>query len=237
MAGFFIYMFAIHLTNVVKNLTQNLPKISVIMAVYNTDFIFVKRAIDSVLKQSFQNFKLIVVDDGSDYDPEQKLLRYIAPFKHKITYLHHLNCGQSQSINKAILQSESEFVTILDSDDEYEPNHLQACLNEMLNADLIASTTKTIVDKEEDYFVPDKFDRSTSIHVDDCILFATLFGKREVFTRLKFHDSYAADAHFYERASEQFNVKKVDLRTYIYYRNNPNSICAKMKNNNFVLVA
>ncbi|MFN0083736.1 MAG: glycosyltransferase, partial [Ferruginibacter sp.] len=40
------------------------------MAVYNTDFTFVKRAIDSVLKQSFQNFKLVILDDGSDYDPE-----------------------------------------------------------------------------------------------------------------------------------------------------------------------
>lgn len=218
-------------------MTSNHPKVSVIMAVYNTDFAFVKRAIDSVLKQSFQNFKLIIVDDGSDHDPEQKLLQYIEPFKHKITYIHHLNCGQSQSINKAILQSNSEYITILDSDDEYEPNHLESCLKEMLFADLIASTTKTIVDKEEDYYVPDKYDRSVSIHVDNCILFATLFGKREVFTSLKFHDSYAADAHFYERAAEQFKVKKVNLRTYIYYRNNPNSVCAKMKTNSFVLVA
>ena len=216
---------------------QSPQKVSVIMAVFNTDFALVKRAIDSVLKQSFQNFTLIVVDDGSDNDPEQKLLRYIEPFKHKITYLQHSNCGQSQSINKGILKSDSEYITILDSDDEYEPNHLQACLNEMIHADLIASTTKTIVDKKEDYYVPDKYDLIKSIHVDDCILFATLFGKREVFTSLKFHDFYAADAHFYERAAAQFKVKKVNLRTYIYYRNNPNSICAKMKNDNFVLVA
>ncbi|MFN0082609.1 MAG: glycosyltransferase family 2 protein, partial [Ferruginibacter sp.] len=173
----------------------------------------------------------------SDYDPEQKLLRYIAPFKHKISYQYHSNCGQSNSINKGILQSSSEYITILDSDDEYEPHHLQNCLNEMKHADLIASTTKTIVDKEEDYFVPDKHNRSAGVHVDDCILFATLFGRKEVFTTIPFHDDYAADAHFYERAANQFKVKKVNLRTYIYYRNNPNSICAKMKNNNFVLVA
>ena len=216
---------------------QTQPKVSIIMAVYNTDFMYVKRAIDSVLKQSFQNFKLIVVDDGSDYDPEQKLLRYIEPFKNKITYLYHPNCGQSQSINKGVLQSEGEYITILDSDDEYEPHHLQTCLNEMPHADLIASTTKTIVDKEDDYYVPDKYDRSKSVHIDDCILFATLFGKKEVFTTLKFHDAYAADAHFYERAANQFKVKKVNLQTYIYYRNNPKSICAKMKNNNFLLVA
>ena len=54
-------------------------------------------------------------------------------------------------------------------------------------ADLIASTTITVVDKEEDYYVPDKFDRSKVIHVDDCVLFATLFGKKEVFKTLNFH--------------------------------------------------
>jgi glycosyltransferase involved in cell wall biosynthesis len=155
----------------------------------------------------------------------------------KITYLHHENCGQAESVNIAILQSRSKYITILDSDDEYKSHHLQACLNEMPYADLIASTTKTIVDKEEDFYVPDKYDRKKSVHVDDCILFATLFGKKEVFTTLKFHSTYAADAHFYERAAEQFKVKKVNLRSYIYYRNNPNSICAKMKDENFVLVA
>ena len=216
---------------------QTHTTVSVIMAVYNTEFELVKRAIDSVLNQHYQDFKLIIVDDGSDHDPVQKLVQYIQSFKHKIAYLRHPNCGQSLSINKGILQSNSEYITILDSDDEYEPNHLQACLNEMLHADLIASTTKTIVDKEDDYYVPDKYDPAFCVHVDECILFATLFGRKEVFTAFQFHDAYAADAHFYERASKQFRVNKVDLRTYIYYRNNPNSICAKLKIENLVLVA
>jgi hypothetical protein len=43
---------------------------------------------------------------------------------------------------------------------------------------------------------------------------------------------YGADAHFYERAEKLYFVEKLDLRTYIYYRNNPNSISAKVKSNN-----
>jgi hypothetical protein len=117
----------------------------------------------------------------------------------------------------------------LDADDEYKTNHLSNCLLQMKNADLIASTTTTIVDKEEDYYVPDKHDNSQLIHVDDCVLFATLFGNREVFTRLQFQDIYAADAYFFEQASLHFRVKKVNLRSYIYYRNIPGSICANMK--------
>jgi len=211
---------------------KNKPKVSILMAVYNTDFALVKRAIDSVLNQTFQNFELLIIDDGSDNDSQNQLLGYAKKHEDKITYLWHKNCGQSQSINRGILNSKSEYITILDADDEYEPNHLWSCLQEMEYADLIASTTKTIVDKEEDYYVPDKHDTKQVIHVDECILFATLFGKRKVFTNLKFQDFYAADADFYERAGQQYNVRKVDLRTYVYYRNIPGSISATLKREN-----
>jgi glycosyltransferase involved in cell wall biosynthesis len=208
---------------------KNNIAISVLMAVYNTEFVLIKRAIDAVLNQSFQDFELIIIDDGSNNDTQNFLLNYAKLNEHKITYIRHKNCGQSKSINRGVLNAQGNYITILDADDEYKSNHLWACLQEMKNTDLIASTTKTIVDKDEDYYVPDKHDNSMMIHVDECILFATLFGKKEVFANLKFQDFYAADAHFYEAAAKKYTVKKVDLRTYIYYRNNPNSLCAKMK--------
>ena len=107
-------------------------------------------------------------------------------------------------------------------------------MQEIKDVDLIASTTQTIVDEVENYFVPDKYDTSKVIHVDDCILFATLFGKSEVFKDIEFIDMYAADADFYERASKKYNVKKVDSRTYIYYRNIPSSISAELKNKQLI---
>ena len=207
------------------------------MSVYNTGFALVKRAIDSVLNQDFQNFELIIIDDGSNNDPQNQLLNYAIKYETKITYLRHHNCGQSQSINRGILNSKGDYITFLDADDEYKPNHLRACLQKMTIADLIASTTKTIVDKEEDYYVPDKYDPSQLIHVDDCVLFATLFGKKEVFKSQNFQDIYAADAYFYEHAAQKFKVNKVDLRTYIYYRNIPGSICSMMKWKNSLTIA
>ena len=214
---------------------ENKPKISVLMSIYNTDFSLVKRAVDSVLSQDFQDFEIIMIDDGSHNDPQNLLLNYAKKYSNKISYLRHNNCGQSISINKGVLISKGDFVAILDADDEYKPNHLHACLQEMKHADLIASTTKTIVDKLEDYYVPDKQDQSQVIHVDDCVLFATLFGKRQVFVNILFEDIYAADAKFYEIAAKFYRVKKVNLRTYIYYRNTTNSICAKIKRKNIPL--
>lgn len=203
--------------------------ISVLLAVYNTEFNLVKRAIDSVLAQDFQSFELIIIDDGSDSMLGNLLLDYVKLHEDRIIYLRHKNCGQSKSINRGIKNSSGSYIAIIDADDEYKTNHLTSCLKEMQHADLISSYTETVVDKPEDYYVPDKFDISKSVHVDDCTLFATLFGKKEVFTTFKFQNIYAADAVFYSQASLHYRVKKVNLRTYIYYRNNPNSICEQMK--------
>jgi glycosyltransferase involved in cell wall biosynthesis len=202
------------------------------MAVYNTDFSYVKRAIDSVFIQDFQDFELIIIDDGSNLTNQDSLLQYVEKHENKISYIRHSNRGQSASINRGVLNSVGEFITILDSDDEYKSNHLSSCLREVKEDDLICSTTETIVDTNDDYYVPDKNDLTKLIHLDETVLFGTLFGRKKVFSSIKFKNGFAADADFYERAATQFRVKKVDLRTYIYHRNIPNSICATIKKEN-----
>ena len=207
-------------------------KISVLMAVYNTDFSYIKRAIDSVMCQDFQDFELIVIDDGSKNNDRTALLQYVEKYEDKIVYIRQRNHGQSEAMNRGVLISSGTFITILDGDDEYKPHHLSACLKEVADVDLICSTTETIVDSNDDYYVPDKDDLTKLIHLDETVLFGTLFGRKKVFSSLSFKSGFAADADFYERANTLFNVKKVDLRTYVYHRNIPNSICATMKKEN-----
>jgi glycosyltransferase involved in cell wall biosynthesis len=207
-------------------------KISVLMAVFNTDFAYIKRAIDSVLNQDFQDFELLIIDDGSTKNNREALMSYVEQHEDKIIYIRHSNRGQSESINRGVLYSMGEYITILDSDDQYKPTHLTECLKEVENVDLICSTTETIVDTVEDYYVPDKNDQTKLIHLDEVILFGTLFGIKKVFTSIDFRNGFAADADFYEKAGLQFRVKKVDLRTYIYHRNMPNSICSTIKKAN-----
>ena len=199
------------------------------MAVFNTEFHFIKRAIDSVLEQDFQDFELIIIDDGSKVNDRKSLLEYVEKHEDKIVYIRHSNRGQAQSINRGVLISVGEFITILDSDDEYKPFHLSACLQEMEVVDLICSTTETVVNSSDDYYVPDKNDLSKPIHLDDAILFGTLFGHQKVFKSIDFEGGFAADSAFYERAQIQFRAKKVFQKSYIYYRNNPNSTCAVLK--------
>lgn len=210
-------------------------KVSVLMTVFNTNLLYTIRAIDSVLNQDFQDFELIIIDDGSKENNRESLLDYVEKYEDKISYIRHSNRGQSESINRGALYSLGEYITILDSDDEYKPNHLSACLMEMNELDLICSTSETIVDNDSDYYVPDKYDQTKLIHLDEVILFGTLFGRKKVFKSIDFMTGFAADSDFFEQATKLFRVKKLDLRTYIYHRNIPNSICATIKKNNLII--
>jgi glycosyltransferase involved in cell wall biosynthesis len=212
----------------------NPVKVSVLMTVFNTDFFYTKRAIDSVLQQDFQDFELIIIDDGSKENDRESLMDYVEKHEKKISYIRHSNRGQSESINRGVLYSQGEFITIIDSDDEYKPNHLSTCLREINEMDLICSNSETIVDSENDYYVSDKNDLTKLIHLDEVILFGTLFGRKKVFTSIDFKTGFAADSDFYERATQLFRVKKLDLRTYVYHRNIPNSICAIIKKANLI---
>lgn len=81
------------------------PLVSVLLAVYNTQFELVKRAINSVLKQNMQDFELIIIDDGSDINYQHELVNYTSLFPSIITYIYHPNCGQAESINRGIIKS------------------------------------------------------------------------------------------------------------------------------------
>lgn len=209
-------------------------KVSVLMTVFNTNLLYTKRAIDSVLDQDFQDFELIIIDDGSKENNRESLMDYVEKYEDKISYIRHSNRGQSESVNRGVLYSLGEFITIIDSDDQYKSNHLSTCLREINNLDLICSTTETIVDNDNDYYVPDKNDLTKLIHLDEVILFGTLFGRKKVFNSINFKTGFAADADFYEQATKLFRVKKLDLRTYVYHRNIPTSICATIKKANLV---
>ena len=210
--------------------SQEITQVSIVMTVFNTEQKLVQRAIDSVLQQEMQSFELIIVNDGSNKSISDFVQSIALKHPEKIKYIYHNNLGQSESINQGLKLCSSKYVTFIDSDDEYKKDHLKKCLLEIGDLDLISSFTETVVNSELDYYVPDKNNPLTNIHVDECIMLATLFGKKNVFEAVPFKNKYAADAQFYEEISKKFKVRKANIRTYIYYRNNSDSISAKLKN-------
>ncbi len=103
------------------------PSISVIIPTYNRAET-VKRAVESVLSQTYRNFELIVVDDGST-DNTGKTLNSYAPH---LRYLHQPNRGVSAARNAGAREAAGEYVAFLDSDDEWKPEKLEKHIKYML---------------------------------------------------------------------------------------------------------
>ena len=96
------------------------PRVSVIIPTYNREHMVIE-AIQSVLNQTFQDFELIVVDDGSTDDTSVKMLPYTAC----LTYHIQKNRGVAAARNAGIRLSKGEFICFLDSDDLWEPTKLE----------------------------------------------------------------------------------------------------------------
>lgn len=98
--------------------------VSVIIATFNREILIVK-AIESVLAQTFKDFELIVVDDGSTDSTAQVLAKY----RDRITYLYQENKGPSAARNLGIKNANGAYVCFLDSDDLWHKDKLKIQLN------------------------------------------------------------------------------------------------------------
>lgn len=98
------------------------PLVSVIMPVYNADK-YLERAVGSVLKQTYENWELIIVDDSSD-DDTGKILDQIQ--NEKIRVFHNeKNRGTAYSRMKGIHQAKAEWIAFLDADDLWREDKLR----------------------------------------------------------------------------------------------------------------
>jgi glycosyltransferase involved in cell wall biosynthesis len=104
----------------VTDANQLKPLVSVIIPTYNSAS-FVPQSVESVLQQTYDNFEVIVVDDGSTDNTEAALL----PYKDKIRYIKKTNSGPSAARNLGITEAKGEFIAFQDADDLWLPEKLQ----------------------------------------------------------------------------------------------------------------
>ena len=100
-----------------------MPDISVILPIYNAEK-FIQRTIDSVLAQSFSDFELICVNDGST-DRTSELLHEYASADARISIVNQPNSGPGAARNTGLDQARAPYVIMLDSDDVYKPTMLE----------------------------------------------------------------------------------------------------------------
>jgi glycosyltransferase involved in cell wall biosynthesis len=109
-----------------------MPTVSVIIPTYNRAR-FLRSAIASVLNQTFQDFEIIIVDDGSN-DNTHSLVREFND--ERIKYVRHeANGGEGKARNTGVVNSSAEYIAFLDDDDEWLPDKLQRQLNLLQAAD------------------------------------------------------------------------------------------------------
>src|SRR3954470_1099780 len=96
------------------------PLVSAIIPTYNRDKV-ISNAVDSILKQTYENIEIIVVDDGSRDGTRERLAKY----GDKISVIAQKNAGPAAARNRGIKASRGQFIAFLDSDDEWLPNKVE----------------------------------------------------------------------------------------------------------------
>jgi glycosyltransferase involved in cell wall biosynthesis len=110
---------------------KSIPLISIITPVYNVEQ-YLPQCIESVINQTFQNWELLLIDDGST-DRSGIICDEYALKDERIRVLHKENSGQSDSRNMALLLAKAELIGFVDSDDWLEPDMYAMLYRTLIN--------------------------------------------------------------------------------------------------------
>ena len=118
---------------------KNSPSISIIIPFYNTKKEYFNRCIMSVMEQTYDNYEVIIINDGSE--PEYKnMLDKIEKKDNRIRVIHKKNEGSAIARNVGLLESKCDYIMFLDADDALT----DYCLEEAVN---IIDNTIVLIEK------------------------------------------------------------------------------------------
>jgi glycosyltransferase involved in cell wall biosynthesis len=207
-----------------------MPKVSVVIPTYNYGR-FLGEAIQSVLDQTYQDFEIFVVDDGSTDNTKEVVISFK---DHRIKYVYKKNSGVSAARNTGICASDGEYIAFLDSDDTWLPQNLE------LKVKLLDSHPKVALVCSDSYvfdnltgatlgrlwhdrpFLRGFSPRRASQHPlkemlfqEACFIRASLtMVRRVVFTKVGYFDESlrtAEDWDMFVRIVQQFPIETIDI--------------------------
>jgi glycosyltransferase involved in cell wall biosynthesis len=128
---------------------QSSPIISIVMPTCNTPPEYLKESVESVLKQTFADFELLIIDDGStDLSGIKKLKEYDDPRIRLITNTHDFIV----SLNRGVFEAKGQYIARMDADDVMLPNRLQVqyeYMEEHPEVDVCGSWVELFGDRKE----------------------------------------------------------------------------------------
>lgn len=208
------------------------PLVSILLTTYNRADLL-PRAMESVLLQSWHNWELIVLDDGST-DHTSTVLEEFHARDARIRIFRHENMGPSRSRNRGLKESFGDYITILDSDDAYAVDHLGLRVRYLLDhpeVDFLHGGFRAIGSQDQMY-VPDMEHPGSMVPLEECIIGGTFFARRGVIEEAGgWIPGYAEDARLFSAVDARFRVHEVDFPTYQYHRDTIDSRCSRRKLN------
>ena len=199
-----------------------MPKVSVIIPTYNRELL-IARAIDSVLAQTYRDFEIIVVDDGSRDNTRNLLAAYTG----KIKYVYQDNQGISAARNLGIRETSGKYIAFLDSDDYWTPEKLELQVDILDKHDHVGIVygRMPIINKKGDILgmkpngVSGKnFQELLRVWGD--LPTSSVMTRRECFDRLGFFDKTLPpmeDIDMWLRIARHYDLHEIEGKTLAYY--------------------
>ncbi len=190
---------------------------SVIIPTYNRRD-FLKRAVESVLKQSFSDFELIVIDDGSDDQSNKMLLSFCDK---RLIYKFQPHQGVSAARNFGIKTAAGEFIAFLDSDDRFDKDKLKITYDyikkfpqfKIFHTEEIWYRNKEHLNPKAIHQKPEGFVFEKALKLC-CIGMSTCVVKMEIFEDIRLFDEQlpvCEDYDFWLRTAVKYPIKLIPL--------------------------
>ena len=203
---------ALYHTKIEANQVEEGPKVSVILPAYNAaDRIHI--AIESMLKQTWGNIELLIVDDCSTDDTYEIAATY-AEKDSRITLLQtDKNSGPYVARNIALSKATGEFVTVNDADDWSHPEKIEVQATHLIKNETIIANTSELARLTEDFYFHRRGTRGKYIFSN---MSSLMFRREPVLEKIGYWDEvrFAADGEFKRRLIQAFGKEAViDLET------------------------
>ena len=213
-------------------------KVSVVVPVYNVEK-YIEKSIESILNQTFEEFELIIVDDGST-DSSGKLAEKYASDK-RVSVYHKENGGLADARNYGIAKATGEYICFIDSDDWIESDYLEHMYKLAIDnaADVVICDLKrntgdeTIVQPTEAQLVTETgYEAIGNIHSSRYVQYVVAWNKlyrRSIFDEVQYtagmiHEDEAIIGHIYCIADKVVRTNRI---LYNYRISNGESIMSK----------
>lgn len=220
---------------------ENMAEVSIIVPVYQVEN-YIRQCVDSILTQTFTDFELILVDDGSK-DQSGQICDEYARMDERVKVIHTENVRAADARNKGMNQACGNYFMFVDSDDYIEPTMLECLHKNILNEDADIAACNFLYyfenDRKKDFATEVKsevlsgteifYNRKNERNYGYWTVVWNKLYKKETFGNVRFRSGKYYEDEFWANDIYQMNMKIVTIPECLYYYRQHDSSTMKKK--------